>query len=43
MFTDSDISQFQAINSPENVLEDMSKTDQDRIFIKLMHEIKRHI
>lgn len=43
MFTDSDIAQFQAVNSPEEALEELEKTKQEKVFVKLMQDVKKHI
>ncbi len=40
MFTDSDIAQFQAVNSPEEALEELEKAKQEKVFVKLMQDVK---
>lgn len=42
LFEDSAISQYQAVNTPEEALEELSKPQQEKIFLKLMIEIKKH-
>lgn len=43
LFTDSVISQYQAVNTPEEALEELSKPQQEKVYIKLMQEIKKYI
>ncbi len=43
MFTDSDIAQFQAVNSPEEALEELEKAKQEKVFVKLMQDVKKYI
>lgn len=43
LFTDSVISQYQAVNAPEEALEELSKSQQEKVYIKLMQEVKKYI
>lgn len=43
LFTDSIISQYQAVNTPEEALEELSKPQQEKVYIKLMQEVKKFI
>ncbi len=43
LFTDSPIGQYQAVNAPEEALEELQKTQQEKIYIKLMLEIKKFL
>ena len=40
LFTDSCLSEFQAANPPEKTLVEMNEAQQDRVYLKLMDEIK---
>lgn len=43
MFSDSEISVFQAVNSPDKTLEDCNKTERERTLLNLMNDIKSHL
>lgn len=43
MFSDSEISDLQAVNSPENTLEDCTKGERERILLRLMNDIKTQL
>lgn len=43
LFTDSVISQYQAVNAPEEALEELSKPQQEKVYIKLMQDVKKYI
>ena len=40
MFLDSDLAEFQAVNDTQKTLSDMSETEQEKTYLKLMSEIK---
>lgn len=42
-FLKSELSEFQAVNKPEETLAEMEKPAQERVFLKLMDEIQRII
>ena len=42
-FLKSELSAFQAVNKPEEILAEMEKPAQERVFLKLMDEIQRII
>jgi len=42
-FQKSELAEFQAVNKPEETLEEMERPAQDRVFLKLMDEIQRII